>query len=314
MSDVFADAVGRWPEIHRALGVPATLLTGKQGPCPKCEGRTRFRFTDHEDRGGFFCNQCGHGDGFDLLRIVRGWDIRRAAEEVRRHLSGAPAPSQKSTPAPRGDRRERGAIWTSAKPLGDVLAARRWWTSRVGFVPSCPDLRASDRLHYGPTATAYPGMVARVVSPCGSRAVQLHRTYLTDLGEKAPVERARMLMPKVEDGEMDGGAVRLASHSGGALGIAEGIETAVAATALTGVPCWAALTATGMTKWEPPAGVVVTIFADNDSHKRFTGLKAAADLAHRLSGQGVTVADVLIPPRKGEDWNDVLIRERRLAA
>ena len=315
MTDVFAAAHGRWPELHRALGVPAALLTGKQGPCPKCEGKTRFRFTDHEGKGGFFCNQCGPGDGFDLLKIVHGWDMAVATAEVRRHIGrSADLRNGPTTVARRPpDRSARSLLWADAVALDRVEAVRLWWMARVGFVPSCPDLRATTRLHHAPTATAYPGMIARVVSPCGSRAVQLHRTYLTQGGEKAPVEQARLLMPKIVDGEMDGGAVRLAGY-GDALGIAEGIETAVAATALTGIPCWAALTANGLTKWQPPVGVVVTIFADNDSHKRFTGLKAAADLAHRLTGERVKVADVLIPPTKGDDWNDVLLRDRRMAA
>lgn len=61
-----------------------------------------------------------------------------------------------------------------------------------------------------------------------------------------------------------GGAVRLARHER-ALGIAESVETALAATALFGVPCWSVLNAGRLEGWEPPEGVTeVVIFGDND--------------------------------------------------
>lgn len=313
MTDVFLSAVGRWPSIHQALGVPSALLSGKQGPCPKCDGKTRFRFTDHDGKGGFYCNQCGPGDGFDLLQIVHGWTMREATDRVRAIIGVAPEIVRAQPRAQSRKKNERESVWSEAGSLASVPAVRAWWIARAGFVPSTPSLRASPRLIYPTNAESYPGMVARVVSPTGDRAVQLHRTFLTPAGTKAEVDQPRLLMPKLNDGEMDGAAVRLADFSD-RLGIAEGIETAIAATLLFGIPCWAALTAVGLTKWAPPPGVEVTIFADNDAHKRFTGIKAAADLAHRLTGEKVRVAGIQIPPKPGDDWNDVLLSERRRAA
>src|ERR1700760_2034451 len=48
-----------------------------------------------------------------------------------------------------------------------------------------------------------------------------------------------------------GAAIRLAP-AGDALGIAEGIETALSASALFGVPCWAAVNAGMLALWRPP--------------------------------------------------------------
>lgn len=88
------------------------------------------------------------------------------------------------------------------------------------------------------------------------------------------------------------------------LGIAEGIETAVAATALTGTPCWAALNAQNLEGWIPPEGVAVTVFGDSD--QSFTGASAAYRLARRLFAMGVKVR-VEMPGTPGDDWNDVLL-------
>ena len=67
----------------------------------------------------------------------------------------------------------------------------------------------------------------------------LHRTYLTADGSKASVISPRRLMSGTV---AKGAAIRLAP-AGEALGIAEGIETALSASALFGVPCWAAVNA-----------------------------------------------------------------------
>ena len=96
-----------------------------------------------------------------------------------------------------------------------------------------------------------------------------------------------------------GSAIRLAAPDK-VLGIAEGIETALAATKLTGIPCWAAVCAHGLEHWEPPDGVAVTIFGDNDTN--FVGQVAAYGLAKRLVRRLISV-NVRIPPNHG-DWCD----------
>jgi putative DNA primase/helicase len=63
------------------------------------------------------------------------------------------------------------------------------------------------------------------------------------------------------------GAVRLGQPTNGELGLAEGLETALSATQLTGKPCWATLGADQLPKVAIPDGVrKVVIFADNDSN------------------------------------------------
>ena len=93
---------------------------------------------------------------------------------------------------------------------------------------------------------------------------------------------------------------------GSTLGVAEGIETAIAAHMLFHVPVWALLSTSGMKSWRPPAGVRrVLIFGDNDPHS--AGQAAAYSLAHCLHGTVET--QIHLPPTPG-DWNDVLLAER----
>ena len=93
-----------------------------------------------------------------------------------------------------------------------------------------------------------------------------------------------------------------------AMGVAEGIETAIACTELFEIPTWAAISANGMETFMPPPGIRrVHVFGDNDPN--FTGQKAAYILAHRLARD--LEVEVSIPPDPGTDWLDVLKEARR---
>ena len=100
-----------------------------------------------------------------------------------------------------------------------------------------------------------------------------------------------------------GGAVRLAMP-GPVLGIAEGIETALAAMKMFTIPTWAALNAGGVEKFEPPVETErLIIFGDNDQNG--VGQRGAYALAARLSGR--IQVEVKIPEKSGTDWNDALL-------
>ncbi|MDF3833279.1 primase-helicase zinc-binding domain-containing protein [Cupriavidus basilensis] len=55
-------------------------LSKRQGPCPLCGGKTRFRFDNRNDAGTYFCNHCGAGNGYTLLRAFAGMTDREALE------------------------------------------------------------------------------------------------------------------------------------------------------------------------------------------------------------------------------------------
>lgn len=291
-------ARGKWRSILSALGVSTSLLDGKHHPCPRCGGKDRFRFTDYQGSGGFICNQCEKGSGFDLLMMLYGWDYRTAAREVDRILGTVELdvpPPQRSAQETRaaGDR-----LWQLANPLSASDPAGRYLWMRCGVTNYSDALRFVPSLQCSGEPRNFPAMLATLTAPDGD-ACQIHRTYLTARGCKAPIKSPRRMMPGIV---AKGAAVRLTEVTT-ELGIAEGIETALSATALTGIPCWAALNADMLRNWQPPNVVTrVVIFADNDEN--FAGQEAGFALARRMIAEG-RAANVSCPDGVGEDWNDV---------
>jgi putative DNA primase/helicase len=99
-----------------------------------------------------------------------------------------------------------------------------------------------------------------------------------------------------------GSAVRLAP-AGPVLGVAERIETALAAQLLFGFPVWACLSAGQLTTFEPPTGTQrLVVCGDNDADG--IGQRAAYTLAAQLATR--LALEVRIPDQADIDWNDVL--------
>lgn len=306
-------AYGRWRGILYSLGFPERSLSGKHGPCPICDGgKDRFRFDD-QGRGTWICSHCGAGDGISLVMQTRGIDFKSAAALIEPLLGNAPITPVKTVASDDDMRRWRNDAWRAAGPVCAHDPVGLFLQRRTGLVtfPRClrfhPDLEHRDD---DGRCSRHPAMLALVTGPDG-RACNLHRTYLTQDGEKAAVGKPRMMMPGTV---MEGSAVRLVDiGSVHEMGIAEGIETALASTVLTGMPCWAAVDAGKLSKWRPPAGVKrVVIFSDNDGN--FAGQHAAYQLANRLSIKDKLKVDVRVPEAVGADWNDVLMERVTQAA
>ncbi len=192
-------------------------------------------------------------------------------------------------------------ILARAAPLAGTVA-ETWLRSRGLAVPASDDLRFAPDLTHFDTKTGWPGMIGVVRDPAGT-VLGVHRTYLAlDGAAKAPVPKPRMAL-----GEIHGGTVRLAEPADGLVGLAEGIETALAVmTACPALPMWAALSAGNLAELSLPDGIArVVICADHDPGG--AGLDAARALAGRLiEGRKVFIA---CPPSAGDDFNDVLLRD-----
>jgi putative DNA primase/helicase len=144
----------------------------------------------------------------------------------------------------------------------------------------------------------FPAMVAPIVAPNG-RTVALHRTYLTADGRKADVPSPRKLTGAA--GSLVGACIPLHKASLGCIGIAEGIETALAASCASAVPTVASYCAGNLSTWQWPAGLRrVVIFADADR----AGREAAAVLQARALAAHLQ-CQVLTPTEAGADWADV---------
>jgi putative DNA primase/helicase len=322
-AEIHARVGETWPAILAQLGVPASLLTGKHGPCPGCGGKDRFRFDNKYGRGDYICNRCGNGNGFDLLEHFYGWPykVSRARVMDAAGLTGTDAaalhsvtrdtvvaPINMATPdAPAlppehvlSLRRECCAI-ESCDETVDYLMSRHVWP----LPPGCT-LRAHSTVRYcdsGKTIGWYPALVADVLDIAG-QLVTVHVTWLHQ-GKKLAGHQPRKLLSKMT--RRVGCAARLMPATN-VLGIAEGIETAISAALLQGVPVWAACSTSLLASFEPPPMVTtLRIYADRDE----AGLASARKLMNRL--QGRVRLELRVPPAPANDWNEVLInRNSRL--
>ncbi|CAM4349346.1 DUF927 domain-containing protein [Pluralibacter gergoviae] len=77
--EVTHTAAGQWPQVLAGLYIDVPDSPRKHAPCPACGGADRFRFDDN-GRGSFICNQCGAGDGLDLIKRVNNCDTTEAAQ------------------------------------------------------------------------------------------------------------------------------------------------------------------------------------------------------------------------------------------
>lgn len=296
MASTIERARNRWREILPALGIAANFLRNKHGPCPMCGGKDRFRFDDKQGEGTYFCSQCGAGTGIILLRKFHGWSHREACDEIDRLIGSDARPVAPMRPEPDKDIAARRAAVRKLLDESDAPEVAADYLASRGLRTSSPIIQGHRALPYfaeGKMLGAFPAMAVPILGP-RDELVSAHRIYIGN------VDPRKKLMPAA--GTMTGAAARL-FPADDEIGIAEGIETALAARELFGVPTWAAISAHGMETFTPPRSVRrVHVFGDHDqSH---TGQAAAYALAKRLSRDGVEVL-VNIPERTG-DWLDVL--------
>ena len=167
--------------------------------------------------------------------------------------------------------------WRDAKPIADTPAAA-YLTARCLSPPWPAELRWDPRRRR---------MLARV----------LHGGVMRGLHTTALPSRERRTY-----GPVRGAAVHLAAIDDGVLALAEGIETALAYSTLTGIPAWATLSSAGMQHAALPDGLKsLAIAADFDG----AGLLAAERIERRARDAGIEV-HIDLPPRHRTDWADVL--------
>jgi len=232
-------------------------------------------------------------DARDVLRALQDGGIIAPAAGAS-PVEGAPEPAAASSAAiPL-------RLWGAARatpgtPAEAYLAAR-------GLQAGSPELRFLARTPHGPAPRTRfrPALVAAVRDEGGLVAV--HRTFLDP---RRPA-LAPLPEPRCGLGRFGCGAVRLGGPAA-RIGLAEGIETALSATRLFGVPCWATL---GTERFGlvalPREATELILFLDNDR-----GGRRAEKLAREAYGR--LVIEARYPPTPGADWNDVLcaMRERR---
>lgn len=143
----------------------------------------------------------------------------------------------------------------------------------------------------------FPALLGAIRDAEG-QLLTLQRIYLNALGQKAAVAHPKKLMPFPKSRQLTGDVIPLGRPEEGVLGIAEGLETALAVASVTSYPVWSTVNAALMEHFEPPA----------------VGERAANSLKRKLVGKGIQVYVFLPDPReaigaRSFDWNDVLLSQ-----
>lgn len=345
-------ASGHWPELLVKSGVPDEYLRfrvggarTKPGPCPLCrDGTDRFMFDDRCGDGDYICRHCGAGKGVTFLMKYHNWSWTEAVDwvlaemgygsrpELTPYIAGSiqrprrPELTPDETAARRSKLRD---TWEAARKVQEGDPVDRYLRMRVPGLQGIPYvLRLHPALDYWwdpqdggrhKSLGRFPAMLAAVMDPSG-RVCNIHRTYLSEDGRKAKIISpdgeildAKKLMSGLP---WTGGGIRLTEGADRSLGVAEGIETSLAASVFAGVPTWSVVSTSGMAKFAVPEHVdVLTIFADHDAPDA-KGKKPGFEAAHALSKREDVMArvkartlrvTVRTPARPGMDIADLLM-------
>lgn len=232
---------------------------------------------------------------------LRGHELWDYAAKVVGVTAKTPRKASKKKPVDLKPIIER--ILSECVPLAGTPGLKYIQQTRKIPVTPADDLKFNGKLYDGESKQRYSGLVAIVRDRHGVPMPGIHRTFLLHDGTGKASPGKKMLGPVI------GGAVRLLPlGDDGHLGIAEGIETALAAARIFLVPVWAALSTTGMVQWQWPDGLrKITIFADAGS----PGKKAANELRERIIAAGLECEIRL--PLHGDDFNDDLAKGKTAA-
>lgn len=323
----FTTNQGSWPSILEQLGINASYLKNKHGPCPICGGKDRFRFDNKGSSGSFYCNNCGAGSGIKLLMLYHNWNYQEACNrliqilgiEVKNHGFSTNIPIEINS-LRTIDSEQKTNNWrlkslistwqqsnsvTINDPVDVYLKSRGINLNEFPLV-----LRHHSKLPYysdNKKLIGYFNAMLSLVTSQNNQVVTLHRTYIEN-GRKADIPEPKKLMPAIKPGASLGASIKLYEPIEDKIGLAEGIENALSFYIATGVPAWSTINANGLEKIIlPPSIREITIAVDNDVSNR--GQEAASRLTERLLAEGRRVKRV-IPPKVGQDFNDLLLEDK----
>lgn len=339
---VFALVKGRWEAVFTKAGISDSFeSTKKEGPCPACGGNTRFRWLrDFQNHGSFYCRHCpgtkdGVGDGWLMLQNLSHLHLRNVADAARFVEEALDIRSQdgtysfdpkklppKAVPQPKGPTNDElresylklwneGELLTWESPAGKYLLNRapgldvlpsdlRFHRALPYWVEKSPsEIKPGDKYRYR-LLGRFPGMLAYCQSSEGQLAT-IWRYFLTDDGHKADVPEAKKAAGRWLTNDL---AIRL-FESNDAIATCEGLETALGAWVMDGVPIWPAMNALGVERFDIPVDAGcrrLLVYEDHDLPKPTGGRgpdgkplmirrgQASADvLTRRMEEQGIAV-------------------------
>lgn len=290
-------------------------------------------------------------NGFATVMWANDWDFRQTINEIGDFLM-LPESSQigkdYEPPAPviiplseediadiKMQRDKNLALWNESIPitrapqlvktyLGNrsIMLRQNAFDGALRFHPSVPyytesDTEKDDKGYAKIVCLGkYPALVAKLASG-NDEYFNTHKTYLTPLGEKADVPKAKKIGYAGKRASIPLDAfIRLGGFPrDGILGLSEGIENALSGMAVYNIPVWATYSSSLLKSRDIPKGIhTVIIFADKDRpdlRGRCAGEVAAEQLKEKLEKMGITCItlypeDEIPEGEKSLDWNIVL--------
>ena len=289
-----------FPEAQLARDRRALRCADLSGRAPRKDGSCTIHLDGPYAGWGFDYATGERAGPIDLIAQATGLSDAALFDEAAR-IAGMDHPAPRSALRPKPDHSaEIARLVAGAVPLAGSVG-EDYLRARGLSDPASPDLMFHPDLADFETKRGWPGLIALARFANGDRAPGIHRTFLLDDGSaKAPAGK-KML------GSVADAAVRLfAIRDDGHLGVAEGIETALAAHDLFGTQVWATLSADGLARFRWPDGTRrITIYADAGD----AGRQAAATLSDRLNR--ADIPNEIVLPLHGDDFNDDLMRGAR---
>lgn len=262
----------------------------------------------HDGENRARCPECDKGPNDDALAVLIAadracWTCHRCGwHGAASAIQAAQSPAPRLPRLPQQTGRSEGyklarRIWAEAVPLDGTVGAD-YLSRRACLVPRANgDLRFHPRLFCAKAGRLLPAIVCRVSTVIGNSGIGIHRIFLDPLGSDRALAKMRL------GGADEPVCIRLfpddaVTHS---LGLAEGVETALAAARLHS-PIWSTIDAGGLRAFPVLGGIeTLHIFADHDR----AGILAAAACCDRWRAAGRAVI-AIAPPKKGADFNDVI--------
>lgn len=226
----------------------------------------------------------------DVLRAIRRLDMRIPI------WCDTPVGLPNTHLSPAWLRRRAHNLWDEALPIVGTPAQAYLLRRAIPLTPSVLRYHPHTPLGRGKLAVFRPAMLAAIHEY--DRLVALQRTFL-DAHEP---RRARDLAhPRRSLAQPGRGAV-LHAPATEVLGLAEGVESALSAMLLLGIPVWATLGSERFPHVAVPETITrLILLPDNDRAGRIGAAKASE--VHALPGRTI---ETIWPPAGFNDWNDAL--------
>ena len=282
------------------FGLPP--ITGNKhfkGPCCLCGKCGKFRLSRRDNRVAYICS-CGNGSMINLIERVTGLNFKTIAEQIDRLIGH----TFRSDNNPRLDTPKHVTALNKFNGYSSIRdsPAQEYLNSR-GIYSIPPK-----SVRYKPSTdrNGHTALMA-IVSDDSFNACYIHQTIL-DGAKKADVEAPRKLHTLQDESHLkycSSPAIRMFPLAS-TIGIAEGIETALAARQVYQCTVWSTVNAALMRRFKAPNGVEhLIIFADNDTNG--TGHAAAFECANKniLANNDLKKVSIRWPSVIG-DFNDML--------